>query len=92
MTNIHALGYLKYNGQFRDDRQLSHPLLQKYVPALKTTAIQQAVFLLLSSLMLDMGEAVHGDMLAMLSYWMMFALIVARRQESPALTDLHAVR
>ncbi len=92
MSCVDLFGFLAYKSQFGDDRRLMNALAELYWPALKTSLIVQAVFLILSALMLDMGQAFNLALLGWIAYWAMAAMIVVRRPESPTRADLFAIR
>jgi hypothetical protein len=90
MTGVFAVGTLYYAGQHVDREKA--PLADSYLAALKTSLIQQGIFLTLSALVLDTGQALHICVVAVAGYWPMVAIIVLRRRYSPKPSDLLVIR
>lgn len=90
MTGVFTAGTLYYARQ-HVDRQKAPPA-DSYAAALKTSLIQQGIFLTLSALVLDTGQALHICVVAVAGYWPMVAIIVLRRRYSPTPSDLLVIR
>ncbi len=69
------------------------PLSDRYRSAIFFTLFTQQVPLaLLSLLMLDMGQSARVCGIAMIGFWAMAALILARRPDTPGASDLFFLR
>ena len=63
-----------------------------YIQGFIIALIFQAIFLLLGSIALDLGEQLRWTILSIIAYWITALIIVIRRPQSPTRFDLAAIR
>jgi hypothetical protein len=93
-----AAGYLLYRQQsiISQPEITSEPSnaysMADYRSALRDGLIFQLPILTLTGLLLDGGRAFHVATIAAIAYWLMTALVFARRPKSPTYLDLLTIR
>jgi hypothetical protein len=97
-ASIHLGGYLLYVQHDQPQpleevvRWQAFELSTRYWPALRFGILVQAIFGILTALMLDMGESFNAFKIAFLAHWLGILLIIARRPTSPTKTDIVFIR
>ena len=72
--------------------KLSEQISSSYTRPVVEAAMFSAVLLILSFMVLDMGETGYASVYAMAAFWVGVLLIILRRPHSPTKSDLHVIR
>src|ERR1700722_15217914 len=72
--------------------KFSAQISSSYARPVITAAVLSAVLLILSFMVLDMGETGYASVYAIAAFWAGVLLIILRRPHSPTKADLHIIR
>jgi hypothetical protein len=89
MTWVHWVGYHIYQRQ-RTDGEFSLAVAHKR--ALRTTSLQQALVVFLTSLTLDEGMLFQEAWIAVVAYWLAWSIIAFARPAAPTTWDIRCIR
>jgi hypothetical protein len=89
MTWIHWIGYHIYQRQ-RTEGTFS--LVWAHKRALRTTFLQQALFVILAALTVDGGLLFQEAQIAVVAYWLAWSIIASARPAAPTVWDIRSIR